>query len=163
MATRTKRAKRAPGLSLTPVRREKVLRAFRDTGIYARAAAAAGVDDSTLRTWRTDNPDFQAELDMLRAAYDLEVGQKARCALSQELDRFIAGEPIHEQAVVQRDGSVVTLEQPRQLNVSAVRTALTKLDRDWTHPKQEVDVSATITLDESISRAAAKLRGEADE
>ena len=161
MAARKKRAQRAPHLGLTPTRREKLICAFRASGVYARAAEAAGVAESTLRDWRAQHPDLDAELLVLGEEYDREIGQKARCALSEELDRFLAGDPVAEQVVVQKSGEVVTLAQPRHLNVAAVRTALTKLDRTWTHPPQEVEVSGKLTLDASISRAAEALADDA--
>ena len=141
-----KRTHGAAHLGLTAERRGKAIRAFRETGIYARAAEAAGVDDSTLRTWRSNDPAFAEEMRAAGRALDAEVGQMARSALKAELGAYLDGVPVKDQVVVQRTGQIVEVERTRELNVAAVRTGLTKLDRAWTHPAQQVEHSGSVTL-----------------
>ena len=151
--------KRAAERGLTPIRRRKAIRAFADTGIYVRAADACGVDEDTLANWRKKHPDFQAELDEAGCEYDRRVGMKARCALEQQLDRQLSGDRRPSRYGVTQQGDRVLVEEGDLYEVDAakLRTALTKLDPSWTHPRQEVEHSGTLTVEQAVAEAAARL------
>ena len=141
MASSTSEPKpRAAPLGLTPARREAAITAFSRLGVYARVAEHLGVCESTLRKWKQADAEFRAELEEAGRTLDLTIGQLGRSALYKELAAFLAGEPVREQ-VATKNGRVLTLVQPRPLNVAAVRLALTKLDPTWTHPKQETELT----------------------
>ena len=143
MSTLTERAPVARGRGLTPERRVSALRAYAESGVYARVAEALGVHEDTLHRWRNADPDFQAALDEAGRQHDLRIGQLARKALEVDLTAYLAGEPLREQ-VMNAKGDVATLDKPRLLNVGMVRTALTKLDPSWTHPVQHVAHTHTV-------------------
>ena len=142
------RALVARGRGLTPERRVSALRAYAESGVYARVAEALGVHEDTLHRWRNADPDFQAALDEAGRQHDLRIGQLARKALEVDLTAYLNGEPLREQ-VMNAKGDIATLDKPRPLNVGMVRTALTKLDPSWTHPVQQVDVTVT-TVGEAL-------------
>ena len=143
---------RAPQLGPTPTRVRKALRAFREHAIYARAAEAAGVDDSTLRTWRDADPELQAKFDAISVEYDRRIGQTARACLSKELEAQLDGVPVRTPHL-DRQGKVHILDMPRPLNIAAVRTALTKLDPSWVKPKpDEGDQALAARIVENLSR-----------
>lgn len=150
---------RAPHNGLTAARRRKALRAFAETGIYRRAAEACAVDEDTLLHWRRGHPDFEAEMDEAGREYDQRIGMKARCALEQQLDRQLAGDRRPDRYGVTQKGDRVLVEQGDLYEVDAakLRTALTKLDPEWTHPRQKVEHSGTLTVTEAVAEAAARL------
>ena len=139
----------AKGRGLTKERWKQAVRAYSRCGIYARVAEALGVDDETLRNWRHANPEFQADLDEAERRYDRSIGELARTALQKDLDAYIAGEPVLEE-VMNAKGDIATLKKPRHLNIAAVRTGLTKMDREWTHPKVEVEHSGRIAFEKAL-------------
>ena len=147
-------AGRARGL--TKERWRAALCAHLRTGIYARTAAAIGVTYETLRTWRRECPEFEAELQAVDRQVDERIGHLGRAALEQELEDYVSRRPLVEE---QSDGQggKVALQKDRTLNVAAARTALTKLNREWTHPKTEVEHSGTLTVEQAVAEAASRL------
>ena len=135
---------RAPRHGLTKERRERAIRAYRETGLYARAAEAAGVDDSSMRAWRRKHPDFEAELDEAGRAYDEDVGVLARSVLRQRLEEMRDRVRPSTQAIVQKTGQVVELLQPHHYDVATLRTALMKHDPDWVRPKLTKEEEQTV-------------------
>ena len=144
----TESAPVARGRGLTPERRVSALRAYSESGVYARVCEALGISEDTLKVWRDADPSFQAELDEAGRQCDRRIGQLARKALEVDLAAYLAGEPLLEE-VMNAKGIVKALKKPRPLNVGMVRTALTKLDPSWTHPVQQVDVTVT-TVGEAL-------------
>ena len=144
----------ARGRGLTKEKREAVLVAYSATGIIARAAAAVGVCEKTIRNWRDADPTFAAELVEAARICDQRIGHLARRALEMELEAYVNREPIVEQALT-RTGEVRTLHQHRPLNVAAVRTALTKLDPAWVKPPE--DKGAQDPLAQALSEVAAAI------
>ena len=130
------------GRGLTDERMEAAVAAYRATGIYARAAEAVGISARRFAEWRKEHPPFQEALDAAGREYDAHIGTIARRALHQELEACLNGVPEWEDALT-RDGTKVRLERSRRLNVAAARTALTKLNPEWTHPKQDVALTVT--------------------
>lgn len=153
---KAKRRRAAP-LGLTKERRAKAIESFREYAVYARAADAVGVSRSRFDEWRTEHPDFQAELDEAARQYDLNVGQLARCALTKHLNEYLNETPTWAEGIVQKTGQKAKLRSERDLNIAAIRTGLTKLDPDWTHPRQQVEHSGTLTVTEQVAEAAARL------
>ena len=141
---------------LTPERWVSAVSAYLRYGVFARVAQELDVTERTLYDWREKHPDFQAALDEAGRHHDTRIGQLARKALEVDLEAYLAGEPLREQ-VMNAKGDIATLDKPRVLNIGAVRTALTKLDPAWTHPKQQVDVTVT-----SVGQALDALDGQAE-
>ena len=152
MARGTTRTHKAAHIGLTPARRAKATAAFRETGIYARAAEACGVADETLTSWRKKHPDFDAELTEAGRALDAEIGTLARNVLKDELEAFSRGDTVPTPVLAPKSERVVVLDMPRSMNVAAVRTALTKLDPAWTHPKQEIQVNQFSTALDALQK-----------
>ena len=131
---------------LTKERRATALAAYRRTGIFARVYESMGVPERTFFGWMERDPTFREELEAEGRKLDSEIGQLARNAVQQHLEDVLAKKRVKrtQQAIVQRTGEVRSLEsdEPVELNVALARTALTKMDRAWTHPdtKQEVTV-----------------------
>ena len=153
-----KQGDRSPRLGLTKQRRTAAICAYRESGLYARAAEAAKVDDSTVRYWRSNHPDFQAELDEAGEEFNTLVYQLARSKLREHLQS--AGDTYtltHEELDRSGDIHVLSREEKVHLNPALARTALAKGDPAWTHPKQEVEHSGSMTVQESVAAAAARL------
>ena len=136
---------RARRVGLTPERRQAALGGYRESGVYAHVAKAMGVGESTFHNWRKVHPDFDEELKAIGREIDLRIGHLYRSATEQHaLDVLARKRVIRHQQALDRDGQVHTLEhqEPTVLNVSLARTALTKLDPEWTRPplsKEEED------------------------
>ena len=130
---------------LTKERRASLIEHVRATGVYAHAYRALKIPRGTFDHWRRHDPTFQSELDEACRELDREIGTLGRRALHKALDDFIEGRPVPTPTVINKTGEVVDLDMPRELNVAAVRTALTKLDPTWTHPTQAHDVKLTMT------------------
>lgn len=144
MATRAKK-KRAARLGLSTGRRKSAVAAYRRTGVFARVAECLGVSERRLRDWRAKDPEFDAEMKAAADELTYEVGELARKVAHRHfLDVLEGKRVVRESQALTRTGDVVDLveSEPVAPNVGMVRTALTKLDRTWTHPdtKQEVTV-----------------------
>ena len=132
---------------LTPARRAAAVQCFRESGIYARVHEALGVPERTFSDWRRDDPTFQAELDAAARELDMEIGALGRHALQQHIEDAVAGKRITKtrqgtRRIAGGEEEVVTFEEtePVTLNIAAVRTALTRMNPEWTHPRQQVDM-----------------------
>ena len=155
--------KRAAPRGLTPARRKKAVREFSVSGIYARVADALGVDYDTLLLWRRADPSFQEELDVAGEEYDQRICFKYRQAIELHADSVLAGERLPDRYQVDPKGGGRVLVQEGEkvpLNAALARTALTRMDPRWTHPKQEVEHSGSVTLEQSIAAAEARLKGD---
>ena len=130
---------------LTKERRKMALRIFAETATYARVYEALGVDAETLKRWRDANPDFQAELDEAERQYDRRIGELARTRLDEHLQSIGTMRVTRRRHTRDNKGEayVEVDEEPVEANVAMVRTALTKLDRDWTHPRNDVNVNVS--------------------
>ena len=128
---------------LTKERWKTAIRVYSQCGIYARVAEQIGVDQETLKIWRDANPEFQADLDAAGAEYDSKIGSLARSALEMSIQRQLDGAKLPDRYAVSRTGERFLAEEGGLYEVDAakLRTALTKLDPSWTHPKKEVDVT----------------------
>ena len=139
-------------LGLTPARRAKALQCYASSGLYARVFEALGIDQTTFWRWRKQHPDFQAELDAVGEAVDRRIGELARSVLEQRLIEMRDRVRPRQQAIVQRTGKTVELEQPHHYDVATIRTGLTKLDPSWTHPLKENLAKVEETLEELLRR-----------
>ena len=153
-------AKKGNGLNrgLTQERRETALAAHRQTGCYARTAAAMGIPDRTFRHWLVKDPTFKDELDAQERELDRDIGVLARKRLQEHLESVGAMRVTSRKRTRDKRGEDFTeeVEERVEANVAMVRTALTKMDPTWTHPKQEVEHSGSVTL----AQALAQLEGE---
>ena len=151
----------APEAGLTPARRAKALEQMRTTGVFEHAARAAGVTHTALHQWRKKHPDFDAELREAQECVIARAGTKAIHALEQHVDGVLAGERYEdkyapapglpgERILVQRGDKV-------PLNVAAARTLLTGYAPRFTHPKQEVEHSGTLTVAEAVKAARERM------
>lgn len=147
------RVRRGP----TAARLEAAVRHYAECGSYVRVAEQLGVHRDTLDRWRKADPDFQAAMDAAGERYDLRLGHLAKQALELQLEAMVARAPLEREAIAQKTGEKVTLREPFQFDVASVRTGLTRLDSRWTHPKKELELSGSVTLEESIAKAAALL------
>ena len=128
---------------------------------YRRVAAHIGVPERTFRRWRED-PTLAARFAEASARYDRRIGELARSVLEQRLtDMRDRRRPV-EEVVLQKSGEVVERKLAPEYDVATIRTALTKLDPSWTHPKQEVEHSGALTLEQSVSEAAQRMAEDGD-
>ena len=136
------RARGTPRPGLTDLRRERAIQQMERTGILEEAAKAAGVTRSTLFRWRKEHPEFQEELTEACERKTDRIGRKARDAIEMHLDDVRSRKRIRRtrSGIVQKTGQVKQLreEEPVEMNMAAVRTALTKWDPAWTHPPKDV-------------------------
>ena len=133
----------AKGRGLTKARWKKAVRVYETCGLYARVSEALGVDHETLLRWRQATPEFQADLDAAAERYDSHIGSLARSALEMSIQRQLDGAKLPDRYAVSRTGERFLAEEgaPYEVDAAKLRTALTKLDPSWTHPKKEVDVT----------------------
>ena len=146
----------------TRKRIDMALAGYREHGSNVQAAKAAGVDESTLRLWRRKHPEFEAAVQVALDECAEQDGQLGVSVLRQHLQDALARTPVYEDAIVQRTGQIVSLRRPFVLNSTLVKTALTRYDTRFTHPKTEIEHSGSLTLEQSIAQAAAKLPDDAD-
>lgn len=140
---------------------DSAVRAFARSNSYVRTAEALGVDVSTLRRWRQD-PEFQARFDEAERRHDRKIGRLAKSVLEQRLTDMLERRSPTEEVVLQKSGAVVERKLAADYDVATIRTALTKLDPSWTHPKQEVEHSGALTLEQSVSEAAQRMAEDGD-
>ena len=152
---------------LTDLRRKAILGQVRTHGCYARAYEALGIPHSTFYLWLEAHPDFHDELRAATAEVDARVGQKARHALEGHFDDVLSRATVRRTreapiAVAGGGQEVVTLveEEPVELNPALVRTALTKLDRAWTHPEATMRVEGTVVVETTAERMKRVARQE---
>ena len=141
---------------LTPERRATVLAQLRLTGMYVDAARALGASVETITRWRKENPDFEEECKAASAEVDARIGLKARLCLELELDKVASGYRPPRQQLTAAGEVVETLDAPYQNNYM-VRMGLTKLDPEYTHPKQKIEVSEAEKVESAADAAAARL------
>ena len=125
----------------TRKRVELALEGYREHGSNRKAAECAGVSEHCLRHWRKKYPEFEAAVQVALDECAERDGQLAQSVLRKHLEDAAAGMPLHEDAIVQRTGKIVALRRPFVVNPTLVKTALTRYDTRFTHPKTEVDVN----------------------
>ena len=153
-----------PATRYTRKRADMALDGYRTAGSNVQAAKAAGVCEATLRNWRRDHPEFEAEV---RKAIDENAerqGHLAVSAIHKHLSGYVEGATelvIIEDEEVLKDGTRVPTrrieKRPVTLNPTVLTRALTRYDPRYTHPKQEVEHSGQLTVEQSVAEAAAKL------
>ena len=154
-------AKYAPALGLTDERREIAVAQMQQTGIFADAAAAVGVSISALSYWRSEHPDFEAELQAARRNVEVRAGQKAVHALEAHLEAVLNGERLEDRyaPVPGKPGERVLVQRGDKipLNVNAARTLITAYRPELTHPKTEVEHSGTVTVAAAVKAARERM------
>ena len=150
---------RSPRLGLTQARRAAAVAAYARCGVFARVAEHLGVDGRTLRRWREESPDFDAELKAAGEQLDIRIGELARHKLEEYFESVGDMLVVEEKDTVSNQGKNYT-EVRRQrvlLNPAFVRMALTKLDPDWVRApltKEEQDKVATYIHEVIAAREA---------
>ena len=158
-----------PPMGPTTERVEAALAELRRTGLYDRAAEAAGVSAMTFLRWRKADPKLQERCDAEINQVNVRIGQKYRLAAEMHVETVLRGgaeRTVRQEAVKTRAGvEVVTLteERPVRLDTHLAKLALGKLDPAWTHPKQHVEMSGEVTLSEAVAAAHRALEAHAAE
>ena len=153
----------APHLGLTTQRKEAALAALRDTGLYARAAEAAGVSAHCITDWRKDGryPEFEAECQAALVEYQQAVCTLAAPVVKQHLEDVLARrtEVVETEREEHVEGEgVVTLRtverRPVHANASILSKALNRLDPRWAQAgAAAVQVNLDITLQSLVEEA----------
>ena len=159
-ADSTGKRAQAPHLGPTPARKKAVLEAYERTGRVDMSAAAIGVAERTLQEWRQFDADFEAEWREAGNRCDIRIGTKARMALEQHLDDVLERKRVRrKRQEALKDGTVVDLvdDEPASAHPALIRTGLTKLDPQYTHPKTEIEHSGSVDLMHAISAARERM------
>ena len=152
------RAHNPPKQGLTDRRRAQAIEQMEKTGLYEDAAKAAGVTRKTLHQWRKAHPEFEQELSEAREAKTIRIGCKARDVLEMYFDAYRAGKRVIRKRgqVVQKTGKTVqvTDNDPTPLDMSAVRTALGRMDPRWVQmPKDAGNALTAEALEQGVAEA----------
>ena len=119
------------------------------------AAEAAGVGESTIRRWRSQYASFDAAAKAAIERAVERIGNKAMLAIEQCLDRQLAGERLPDRyAIVPGSGgNTVQVEAGGlyEVDTGKLRLALCRLDPRWTHPRQAVEHSGGLTLEQVVA------------
>lgn len=114
-------------------RHKQALEGFRARGSNHAAAEAADVDPATIAKWRRERPDFQADA---LAAID-ECGERITSLAQTVVERRLRKELDGEQMVKTRtkEGEEpVEFSEPYEVSDPALKAALTRFDKRWSHP-----------------------------
>ena len=141
----------------TPKRVELALEGYREHGSDRKAAEAAGVTHQVLGQWRRKYPDFAAKVAEAIDECARRDGQLAVSVIRQHLEDSLERKRVRQQAIDQKRGKVVELEMPGPVNPTLVKMALTRYDKRFTHPPQEVEHSGSLTVEQAVAEAAARL------
>ena len=146
----------------TRKRVELALDGYREHGSNVKAAERAGVNEACLRYWRREHPEFEAQVQVALDECAERDGQLAVSVLRKHLSEAASGATLVEDAINQRTGEIVALRRPFLVNPTLVKTALTRYDTRFTHPKTEIEHSGELTLKEETAAIAAALEHEAE-
>ena len=149
----------------TRKRAELALEGYREHGSNRKAADTAGVCENTLRRWRKAYPEFEAAVQVALDECAERDGQRAVSAIQKHIGDYVEGRTedvvVTEEGRDPKTGKPVHLRRierrPVALNPTVLTRALTRYDTRFTHPKQEVEHSGSLTLEQSVADAAAKL------
>lgn len=151
---------------------EAAIRAMENRGSDNGVAKEIGCSPTSIANWRVRYPDFSDDLDAAYDRYIDAVAEKGVSALHKHLDEYLdqAEEEVTTRTVRQehnpKTGAIETLTtsttvvQRVRANPTLVKTALTKRDPSWTHPKQEVEHSGAVTVEQAVADAAARLEAD---
>lgn len=151
------RGQRAPQLGLTPERRATFLAQLERTGLFVDAARACGVDAATAYQWRKKHPDFEEECQSVSRKVDARIGETARLVLEMRLQDMASRYRPPKQVVTGHGEVVETLQEP-VFDTQAMRMGLTKHNPDYTHPKQQVEISEAEKVESAADAAEERLK-----
>ena len=117
-------------MKLTAKLRKALLEGAAEECTFGAASLKAGIDPKTLWELRKEHPDLDAELKAVMERSIEEDYELARKGLTTKLRAMN--------------------EDAEQFDVQALRTALTRYDRKYGTQYKEVDVKATVAVDNAL-------------
>lgn len=136
----------------------KSLSGWREHGTSQKAADACGKSRRTVRDWLRSDPEYREQVMAAIDEYAAEAGQETHNALLEHVRAAQRGDYVVTKRGVGENGKPVNLEERVALNPAIARLLLTRADPRFTHPKQQVEHSGQVQIDEAIDEAVAKAR-----
>ena len=153
MPTRAKSASVAARDAL----KRKSLTGWREQGTGVAAGKAAGVRESTIRGWHRSDPDYREAVRAAIDEYASTAGQETASALLEHVRAAVRGDMVQVESGTGLTGKPLDVRRRIELNPALARLLLTRADPRYTHPKQEVDVTADVTVQSALDEVGEAL------
>ena len=136
--------------------KRKSLCGWRNQGTGVGAGKAAGVRESTIRDWHRTDPDYREAVKAAIDEYAATAGQETHNALLEHVRAAARGDMVVTKRGTE-GGKPTQLEERVALNPALARLLLTRADPRFTHPKQELEHSGTLSVQEALDDVDAAL------
>ena len=129
---------------------------WRNAGTATAAAKAGDVSVSGVRKWFREDADYRGRVMAAIDEYAASAGQETANALLEHVRAAARGDMVVTKRGTE-GGKPTQLEERVALNPALARLLLTRADPRFTHPKQELEHSGTLTVQEALDDVAAAL------
>ena len=137
--------------------KRRSLSGWREHGTSQKAADACGKSRRTVRDWLRDDPHYRELVMAAIDEYAAMAGQETHNALLEHVRSAARGDFVQTKRGVEA-GKEVNIEERVALNPALARLLLTRADPRFTHPRQEIEHSGQVQIDQALDEAIAKTK-----
>ena len=143
-------------------KKRKSLRGWRVHGTAQHAAEACGVGYSTVRDWHRNDPEYRQQVAEAIDEYAETAGRETHNALLEHVRSAARGDMVLTKSGTE-GGKETTLHERVALNPAVARLLLTRADPRFTHPKQEVEHSGSVSMGAALDAIRERMAGGDDD
>ena len=147
---------KAAGCVAREAKKRKSLDGWREHGTAEHAAKACGAGRTTVLGWFRNDAEYRQRVNEAIDEFAATAGQETHNALLEHVRAAARGDLVTTKEGTE-GGKPVELRERVSVNPAIARLLLTRADPRFTHPKQEVEHSGSVSMGEALAGIRARM------